>query len=205
MAHDLRQQLATAGDNLQLGDAMLCYCSNKCVVGKCRNDLRAADCFGGNCSSGMYNCENRNYNKVYNQTAAEMRKMVSVVQSAIHNQGLGARKDFENGEIIAHYAGKYEKTMPAMSAQVAKLKGGGFVNGAVGGRDTRFVNHSCHPNAVLVSRDISDKERIFIVALGPIGEGTEITINYEDAAGRKPTFPCRCPTCVLSAAGAPNN
>ncbi|HWB14295.1 MAG TPA: SET domain-containing protein-lysine N-methyltransferase [Pirellulales bacterium] len=48
----------------------------------------------------------------------------------------------------------------------------------------RFLNHSCRPNSVFEPHDVKSPEtgaierRVFVLALGPIRRGEEITIDY---------------------------
>jgi hypothetical protein len=48
------------------------------------------------------------------------------------------------------------------------------IDGAVGGNDSRFINHSCEPNAEAIQEGV----RVFVVALRTIPAGEEITYDY---------------------------
>ncbi len=68
------------------------------------------------------------------------------------------------------------------------------IDGAVGGSEARFINHSCDPNCEAVEED----ERIYIEAIRNIQPGKEICYDYgfevdeEDLEEEIPRYPCRC-------------
>jgi len=73
------------------------------------------------------------------------------------------------------------------------------LDAAVGGNDTRFINHSCAPNCDAVI----EGGRVFIDACKPIAAGAELFYDYsyerepDAAADVESQYPCRCgaPTC----------
>ena len=74
------------------------------------------------------------------------------------------------------------------------------IDGAVGGNESRFINHSCAPNCQAVNED----GRIFVEALTTIEPGTELLYDYayartpdNDNAESEGLYACRCgaPTC----------
>jgi len=68
------------------------------------------------------------------------------------------------------------------------------IDAAVGGNDTRFINHSCAPNCEAVIED----GRVFIEALRAIPVGTELSYDYAYERARdagpedEALYPCRC-------------
>ena len=68
------------------------------------------------------------------------------------------------------------------------------IDAAVGGNDTRFINHSCAPNCEAVIED----GRVFIDALRTIMPGEELVYDYayerEADAGpeAEALYPCHC-------------
>jgi SET domain-containing protein len=68
------------------------------------------------------------------------------------------------------------------------------IDAAVGGNDTRFINHSCAPNCEAVIED----GRVFIDAVRAIPTGAELFYDYayerEPDAGpeAEAVYPCRC-------------
>jgi len=81
------------------------------------------------------------------------------------------------------------------------------IDAAVGGNDTRFINHSCTPNCEAVI----EGGRVFIDALRPIPVGSELFYDYayerEPDAGQadEALYPCRCgtPACRGTILAAP--
>jgi uncharacterized protein len=70
------------------------------------------------------------------------------------------------------------------------------VDAAVGGNDSRFINHSCDPNCESMVR----RGRIWILALCDIEPGEELTYDYsltgEDLSPdeQRRLYPCHCGT-----------
>ena len=73
-----------------------------------------------------------------------------------------------------------------------------IVDAAVGGNDSRFINHSCDPNCEAVI----ERKRIFIYALRTIRPGEELAYDYQyertndHSAEDEKFYKCKC--------GAPN-
>jgi hypothetical protein len=74
------------------------------------------------------------------------------------------------------------------------------IDGAAGGNDSRYINHSCAPNCEAVNED----GRIFIEALRTIEPGEELAYDYayartpeNDNPEGEALYACRCgaPTC----------
>jgi len=67
-----------------------------------------------------------------------------------------------------------------------------LVDAAVDGNDSRFINHSCDPNAEVTIED----RRIFIDAIKTIRPGEELYYDYsydrDDADGDDARYPCYC-------------
>ena len=72
------------------------------------------------------------------------------------------------------------------------------IDGAVGGNEAAFINHSCDPNCEAVATD----KRIYIHALRTIQPGTDVTYDYRYArqgtteAEARRIYPCRCGTAA---------
>jgi SET domain-containing protein len=74
------------------------------------------------------------------------------------------------------------------------------VDAAVGGNESRFINHSCAPNCEAV---IEDGRRIYIEAIKDIPPGVELLYDYQyertedHTADDERFYACRCgaPTC----------
>jgi hypothetical protein len=105
--------------------------------------------------------------------------------SAIQGRGGFATRAIRKGERIAEYLGeriswkeadrRYDDTrMGRHHTFLFSVTSRSVLDGAVGGSDARFMNHSCDPNCEAVD----DRGRIFIEALGPISNGDELTYDY---------------------------
>jgi SET domain-containing protein len=69
---------------------------------------------------------------------------------------------------------------------VMHLQGRWFIDGAVGGNEIRFLNHSCDANCDLAL----SAGRVFVTAARQIAESEELTIDY--AFDRGAGFDCNC-------------
>lgn len=114
--------------------------------------------------------------------------------SAIYGRGCFALARFKARCKIALFAGelvrgrrRIEARLRAQDAvKVVWLSDAVAIDGAVGGDETAYINHSCEPNAFM--RVVSD-EKLAFFALRDIRPGEEITVDY-----RNPDCPevCRC-------------
>ena len=126
--------------------------------------------------------------------------------------GLGAftTRPIAVGSRIIEYVG--ERVTPAVAD--ARYEGGPLlhpsvllfsvdsrtvIDAAVGGNESRFINHSCEPNCEAVTRG----RRVWIYALRDIQRGEELTYDYsligddENLEKQAARYPCHCgaPTC----------
>jgi SET domain-containing protein len=68
------------------------------------------------------------------------------------------------------------------------------IDAAVGGNESRFINHSCEPNCEAVTRG----QRVWIYALRDIEAGEELTYDYnltgddEGLEAQAARYPCHC-------------
>jgi hypothetical protein len=127
-----------------------------------------------------------------------MSDKLEVRKSTIYGRGCFALVPFEGRRKIAAYAGellrgkrRIEGRLQMQSApKIIWLSDSLAIDGATGGNETAYINHSCAPNAYMRG---APGNKIIFFALRDIKVGEEITINYRD-----PDHPevCRC--------GAPN-
>jgi len=134
-----------------------------------------------------------------------------VRRSAIHGNGVFARRHIDAGEQIVEYEG--ERISADESAVRAEQSGGpvnhtfffsladgNVIDGGSGGNDARFINHACEPNCEAYEED----GRVFIYSLQDIEKGEELYYNYaliyeeRHTAAVKKLFECRCgaPSCT---------
>lgn len=121
---------------------------------------------------------------------------IVVCKSPIHGQGCFSTAEISIWTIIIEYIGErinlYEavcrdhRCSPAFSPYILTLDDDMFIDGANGGNESRFINHSCNPNCTVLRK----KDRAFIVASGAISMGVELSIDYDYEDNRYE--PCCC-------------
>jgi SET domain-containing protein len=131
-----------------------------------------------------------------------------VRKSRIAGLGAFATRFIDKGERVAEYLGERvsHAVADARYDDHAKSDHHTFlftvnrsvvIDAAVGGNDTRFINHSCDPNC---ESDV-ERGRVFIDAIRDIRKGEELTYDYafvrdgtETAEEEFTLYGCRCGT-----------
>jgi SET domain-containing protein len=123
-----------------------------------------------------------------------MSDKLEVRESSIYGKGCFALVPFSRRKKIAAYAGellrgkrRIEGRLQAQNApKIISLRDDLAIDGAAGGDETAYINHSCEPNAYMRS---APGNKVIFFALRDINAGEEITIDYRD-----PDHPqvCRC-------------
>jgi hypothetical protein len=123
-----------------------------------------------------------------------MSEKLEIRESDIYGRGCFALVSFPKRKKIAAYAGELIRGRRRIQARVDAqrvvkviwINDRIAIDGAVGGNETAFINHSCEPNAYMRS---APGNKVIFFALRDIKQGEEITINYRD-----PEHPevCRC-------------
>ena len=123
-----------------------------------------------------------------------MSDKLEVRESSIYGKGCFALVPFPRRKKIAAYAGellrgkrRIEARLQAQNApKIISLRDDLAIDGAAGGDETAYINHSCDPNAYMRS---APGNKVIFFALRDINAGEEITIDYRD-----PDHPqvCRC-------------
>jgi SET domain-containing protein len=136
-------------------------------------------------------------------TTTKRTPRLEVRESTIHGKGLYARDRIARGARIIEYTGErvsaYEDASSAPASGpvhtvLFDLGNGWMIDGANGGNDARFINHSCRPN----SEAYVQRGRIFIYARRTILAGHELLLDYgfsPESVGdldARLLFPCRC-------------
>lgn len=132
-----------------------------------------------------------------------------VAKSRIDGRGCFAVTGFGKDQRIAEYVGEKITFAEAERRQrapgkhcVCDIDKEWSVDGSLGGNGTQYINHSCDPNAYLVTAD----GRLFLHALREITAAEEITAEYLYELELDET-PCGCRTaaCVMNdrSAGRP--
>jgi uncharacterized protein len=136
-----------------------------------------------------------------------MSNGLEVRESRIYGRGCFATRRFQARRKIAAYAGEFvrgrRKVLARLRVQheprIIWVGDDLGIDGAAGGDETAFINHSCEPNAFM---RVTPGDRVIFCALRDILPGEEITINYKDLDHPSE---CRCGASrcrsVKSAAG----
>ncbi|MFZ5534962.1 MAG: SET domain-containing protein [Patescibacteria group bacterium] len=120
-----------------------------------------------------------------------------VKDSHIHGLGVFATEDIPAGTRIFEYTGELISRDEENRREIENDKTGvtyiyqindhESIDGAVGGNDSRFVNHSCDPNVEGIIKD----RHIYYVALRDIKKDEELFIDYAFDKDSK-REPCHC-------------
>jgi hypothetical protein len=119
---------------------------------------------------------------------------IRVVRSPIDGYGVVATRAFQEGDAIAEVDGVPWRDGDGVDDRYSLWIEDGFYFDMVD--QTRFINHSCDPNATL-DTGITDTGEVWatVIALRPIAAGQEICYDYAFPAHL--AEPCRCgsPNC----------
>jgi SET domain-containing protein len=130
-------------------------------------------------------------------------------RSEIQGRGAFATRQIRRGQRIIEYTGERigddeadrrydDDKMSRHHTFLFVVDDKTIVDAAVGGNDSRYINHSCDPNCEAVI----ERKRIFIYALRTIRPGEELAYDYQYERTKDHTaedekfYACRC--------GAPN-
>ena len=112
------------------------------------------------------------------------RDFIRVGKSRIAGTGVFAKRRIHRGARIIEYIGKrlFHSEMvleiaagrPA-SVYLFNVHNGVSIDGAIGGNESRFINHSCEPNC---EANVFD-DRVYIYALRDIRRSEELTFDYQ--------------------------
>jgi SET domain-containing protein len=105
--------------------------------------------------------------------------------SPIQGQGVFALRRIRKGTRVAEYVGERitpeeadarydDDAMEIPHTFLFTVNKRVVIDGAVGGNDSRFINHSCDPNC----ETVDDGGRIFVETLRTIQPGEELTYDY---------------------------
>ena len=136
---------------------------------------------------------------------------VEVRRSKVQGRGVFATRDYREGERILEYKGKLitsdeadaqadDESMRRHHTFLFAVNAQWVIDGADGGNEARYINHSCDPNC----ESIITGRRVYIHALCDIPEGAELLYDYWYVTDETYTmddlrriYPCRCraPNC----------
>jgi SET domain-containing protein len=132
-------------------------------------------------------------------------RRIKVRRSGIHGRGVFAAERIRKGARIIEYTGRRlpwqeaEDEPPRDPADpyhtfLFSLDNGDVIDAAVGGNESRWINHSCDPNCETIEKD----DRIFVHALRGLGPGEELFYDYKMVPSERRTkklekeFACSC-------------
>ncbi|MCP4582503.1 MAG: SET domain-containing protein [candidate division Zixibacteria bacterium] len=130
---------------------------------------------------------------------------ITVKNSAIHSQGVFAKKDIPDSTEIIEYVGEKitkresdirgEKVLSRSKNDVTRgavyifdLNGRHDIDGNVPWNTAGIINHTCDPNCEAVNID----GHIWICAMRDIEKGEELSYNYGYNFDNWQEHPCRC-------------
>lgn len=130
-----------------------------------------------------------------------------VRRSRIQGRGAFATRPIRKGQFIIEYVGERigpdqeakrypEDLMDRHHTFLFSVDDSTSIDAAIGGNDSRFINHSCDPNL----EALDDGGRIFIYARKSIRKGEELTYDYSFGTSGRLTrklmefYGCRCGT-----------
>jgi SET domain-containing protein len=128
-------------------------------------------------------------------------------RSPVHGSGLFATRNIPKGAHVIEYVGERISHAEADRRHADKDPNDGHtflftidsktvIDAAVGGNDSRFINHSCDPNCEVVL----DDGRPMVEAIKDIEPGEELAYDYnltrddDDSPEIAKVFACRCGT-----------
>jgi uncharacterized protein len=144
-------------------------------------------------------------------SVADRSSPVVVRRSKIQGRGVFATRPIAQGERVIEYTGQLvtneeadaqcdDEGMRRHHTFLFGVDDHFTVDGARGGNEARFINHSCEPNC----ESVVEGQRVFIHALRDIAAGEEVVYDYWYTTDEsyalddlRRIYPCRCraPTC----------
>lgn len=161
----------------------------------CLNRLLMIEC-GSRCVVGD-RCTNRRF-----QT--HEYAPVVVFKTEMKGFGLRAASDIQGGEFIMEYVGEvlnakqFDKRANAYSKVKNKhyyfmaLRSDAVIDATGKGNISRFINHSCDPNAETQKWTVNGELRIGFFTTRPIAAGEEVTFDYQYQRYGKEAQKCFC-------------
>ena len=180
-----------------------CKCTGSFCGPDCFNRITNHECTSANCNFGGKDCGNRSMSKrqfVKCQPKREIGK----------GWGLVTLENVAKGKLVQEYVGEVinekekENRLRIWSKEhpydpnfyVMALSGGYYLDARVYANQSRFINHSCAPNCILMSVNVKGRIRNGIYSIRDIKAGEFLSYDYHFDTKQGERFACRC--------GAPN-
>lgn len=126
---------------------------------------------------------------------------IEVRASSVHGRGAFALRKFPRRALVAIYTGhRYSAketdslTVDSGLTYLFALSDGSVIDGARGGNDSRFMNHSCAPNCEAHETGAGSDLRIEVRAIRAIAPEEELFLDYQliREPGDEAEYLCRC-------------
>ena len=125
-----------------------------------------------------------------------MSSKLEIRKSPTSGRGCFALVPFRKRQKIAAYDGELLRGKRKIEARIAAqdevkviwITDGTAIDGAAGGNETAYLNHSCDPNAFMRA---ASRDKVLFFALKDIPAGAEITIDYRNPEN-PPSRGCKC-------------
>ncbi|KNC56044.1 histone-lysine N-methyltransferase [Thecamonas trahens ATCC 50062] len=165
-------------------EAFQCECDNEVQCGPgCENFDMAIECIEGYCHMRDL-CRNQRLQR--KQTAD-----VEVFQTKLKGLGLRACSKVSQGDLIMEYVGdiidkrEFNRRVKAYADEnithfyFMSIGNEEMIDATKAGNISRFINHSCAPNARTEMWTVANEHRVGLYAVNDIYPGEEITFDYQ--------------------------
>lgn len=126
---------------------------------------------------------------------------VEVRDSPVHGKGVFALCKLPRNAVVARYDGHRYSAAQALEVSIEEgrtylfaLSDGSVIDGARGGNESRFLNHSCAPNCEALEIGADGDLFIQVHAKRAIAPGEELFLDYQliREAGDPADYECAC-------------
>lgn len=180
-----------------IGDFGRCSCTGDCFMDTCENTDSALYCTPTSCNLDG-KCSN----------APKTLQTLKLFDTGRVGTGVFTTTDLCVGDVIGEYAGElsaYDPIITGMPGQKMKQNTGYtmllnaksrnnkyvYLEAHKCGSITRFISHSCTPNATFVELQNRANVKVLVRMIESVHAGAQITVNY----GNQTWFNCACDQC----------